>query len=54
MLSWVQLYQQIGSAIIRPTHKCCHAPAWKIAFINPENLFMGVNKVHMNITVKYG
>jgi len=35
------------SAIIRPTHKPYYAPAWKIPFINLENLFMGVNKVHI-------
>jgi len=36
MLSRVQLNQQTGSAVIRPTHKPCWAPPRKIPFLNSE------------------
>jgi len=40
-LSIAQIVQQMGSAIIRPTHKPCCAPPRKIPFINPEKPFNG-------------
>ena len=40
-LSWVQLHQQMGSAVICPTHKPCYTPPQKFPFINPEKPLYG-------------
>jgi len=38
-LSVAQIVQQMGSAIIRHTHKPCYTPPRIIPFINPDKLF---------------